>query len=74
LPGPQLPGHREVTASAAKAATSSDLTFIHVAPANRVGQGVEAIPDDAANPFDSRQDEHFCDLFRHCSGHAFLAK
>jgi hypothetical protein len=41
---------------------------------NRVAQAAEAIPDDAVNPFDPSRDKDFRKLFRHCSGHAFLAK
>jgi hypothetical protein len=41
---------------------------------DHIGQAVEAVPDDAVNPFDSGCYERFRELFRHCSRHGFLAK
>jgi hypothetical protein len=41
---------------------------------NRIRQPVQAIPDNAVNPFDSSRDEDFRELVRDRVGHAFSPK
>src|SRR5258705_9811411 len=53
----------------------SDLLVPHMHPfdlalaANRIGQPIEAVADDAIDPLDARGSEGFCKLISNCLGH-----